>query len=546
MNVAVPAPSPLVRQFRQIVIWPVQLMPIDPGAPVQRHWEALDKIQDGNPWRRWRGKFNIGETHDFGERHYKEFVTFLPFVQRFLYGSPAGQETSEDTGVSSIRVYRRNDVASVRVTFADGFGQQCTIHRCDLYFFHDADVLTLVLELATEEMALDRAQDFLFRFARAYPAFWEKDGAPGNCMRTVAWLDAQGAVLSASDYENKERFIDHVARYRTPCLASHWSWLIQPLGLESPGQTAPLRFRQLEYYRMPFMAYLALDDPHRLTRADFVRLAYVTRPGASEELEFSEESLKHFESTYCDDRYWGRSGERGTGETRLVCTGRTIALVGEHNNSFFSGFESGLLAQFRHQYFLLFLIAHFNKAALLSMSDELAVAMNRLSVGDTESVKEFKRVIRQSMEVFLRFTHRYWFHAVSNQDQARLLFRRLREHLRTDELYEEVRTEVMDMSSYLDTDSVRRQANTVLRLTVVTIFSLIGTIATGFLGMNLIAAAEQPLWWRVIFFALVCATTVAVTGIMIVKSKRLADFLDALSNERIGWRRKWDEWKRVW
>jgi hypothetical protein len=50
----------------------------------------------------------------------------------------------------------------------------------------------------------------------------------------------------------------------------------------------------------------------------------------------------------------------------------------------------------------------------------------------------------------------------------------------------------------------------------------------------------------VIFFALVCATTVAVTGIMIVKSKRLADFLDALSNERIGWRRKWDEWKRVW
>ena len=546
MSAGLATTPPIVRQFRQIVVWPVQLMPIKAGAPVQCHWEALEKVKDGNPWQRWRGKFNIGETEDFRERHYKEFVTFLPFVQRFLYGSPAGQEKSEDSGVSSIRVYRRNDVASARLTFADGLAHECSIHRCDLYFFHDADVLILVLEISSSELPLDRAQDLLFRFARAYPAFWEKDGSPGNCLRKVEWLDGRGAVLATSDHGDKERYIDHVARNRTPCLASHWSWLIQPLGLEMPGQTASLKFRQLEYYRMPFMAYLSLDDPHRLTRADFVRLAYVTRPGPSEEFEFSEASLEQFETNYCDDRYWGRSGGRNKGDTRLVCTGRTIALVGEHENSFFSGFETGLLAQFRHQYFLLFLIAHFNKAALLSMSDELAVAMNRLSVGDTESVKEFKRTIRQSMEVFLRFTHRYWFHAVSNQDQARMLFRRMREHLRLDELYEEVRTEAMDMSTYLDTDSVRRQANTVLRLTVVTIFGLIGTIATGFLGMNLLSEADKPLLYRIGLFLLVSAATVTVTGIMIVKSKRLADFIDALSNDRIGWRRKWQEWKKVW
>jgi hypothetical protein len=546
MSSELPTPPAIVRQFRQIVLWPVQLMPIKAGAPVQRHWETLEAAKDGTPWQRWRGKFNIGETEDFRERHYKEFVTFLPFVQRFLYGSPAGQEKSEDSGVSSIRVYRRRDVASARLTFADGWVHECAIHRCDLYFFHDADLLILVLEISSNDLPLDRVQDLLFRFARAYPAFWEKDGEPGNCMRKVEWLDEHGAVLSTSDHSDKERYIDHVARYRTPCLASHWAWLIQPLGLEMPGQTAPLKFRQLEYYRMPYMAYLALDDPRRLTRADFVRLAYVTRPGSPDELEFSEAWLEQFETNYCDDRYWGRAGARSKGDTRLVCTGRTITLVGESSNTFFCEFETGLLAQFRHQYFLLFLIAHFNKAALLSMSDELAVAMNRLSVGDTESVKEFKRTIRQSMEVFLRFTHRYWFHAVSNQDQARMLFRRMREHLHLDELYEEVRTEVMDMSNYLDTDSVRRQANTVLRLTVVTIFSLIGTIATGFLGMNLLSEAEKPWLYRVTLFLLVSAATVTVTGIMIVKSKRLADFLDALSNDRIGWRRKWQEWKKVW
>jgi hypothetical protein len=86
----------------------------------------------------------------------------------------------------------------------------------------------------------------------------------------------------------------------------------------------------------------------------------------------------------------------------------------------------------------------------------------------------------------------------------------------------------------------------VLRLTTVTIFGLIGTIATGFMGMNLLALAEKPLAWRTAFFIIVSAATIVVTGVMIVKSKRLADFIDALSNERIGWRRKWEELKKVW
>ena len=544
MSTAESTESLLVRQFRQIVVWPVQLMPIKAGAPVQRHWEALERIKEGNPWQHWHGKFDIGAA-EFHERHYKEFVTFLPFVQRFLYGSPAGQESVRHAE-SSIRVYRRNDVVRTRLTFADAFVHEFAIHRCDLYFFHDADVMIVVLEICADDLPLERAQDAMFRFARTYPAFWDRGGQPGNCMRRVEWIGKDGGVLAVSDYENRQRYLDHVVRYRMPCLASHWSWLLEPLGLEYPGQNAALRYRQLEYYRMPFMAYLALDDPHRLTRADFVRLALITRPGSSAELEYSEESLRSFETDYCDDRFWGRAGTRFSGETRLICTGRTIAMVGEHHNPFFSGRETGALGQFRHQYFLLFLIAHFSKATLLSISDELAVAMNQLSVGDTESVKEFKRTIRQSMEVFLRFTHRYWFHNVSNQEQARFLFRRLREQLRNDELYDEVRTEVMDMSNYLDTDSIRRQANTVLRLTVVTIFGLIGTIVTGFLGMNLLAAAEQPFARRTLLFLLVLGATGAVTMLTIVKSKRLADFIDALSDERIRWTHKWQVWRKVW
>jgi hypothetical protein len=527
-----------IRHFRQVVFWPLQLMPIKPGVPVQRHWQALEQAGGGNPWRELRDELNA-ESREIRERYYKEFVTFLPYVQRFIYGSMAGQEAASREGERSLRVFRRDDVLRVRVTYDDGTALAFEVEEVALYFFLDADVAILTVELHTNDITLERAQDTVFRLGRAYPAWWTSAGQGGNCPRRVEWLDAAGLVLATSDYEQKQRYLSHVAKYRTPYLASHWQFLLNPLGLEYPGQSAALRYRQLEHYRMPLMVYLALDDPTTFSRADFVRLGHTTRPGTRDSLPYSVRSLEQFEAEYCDDRFWGREGEHFSGDARLICTGLLLAVVGRHGDMFFDGRETGMLGQFKHQYFLLFLIAHFHKAALLSMSDELAVAMNRLEVGDTESVRQFKRTIRQSMEVFLRFTHRYWFHEVSNQDLARAIFGRLSRHLGNDALYDEVRNEVADMNEYLDTDSVRRQAQTILRLTVVTIFGLIGTVATGFLGMNLLAEAETPLVWRALLFLLILALTTGITLYTVAKSKRLADFLDALSDQRVSWREKW-------
>ena len=125
-------------------------------------------------------------------------------------------------------------------------------------------------------------------------------------------------------------------------------------------------------------------------------------------------------------------------------------------------------------------------------------------------------------------------------------------HLGTDALYAEVKERIADMNGYLDADSLRRQANTVVRLTVVTIFGLIGTVTTGFLGMNLLAEADAPLAQRLLLFGVVFVATAALTVYTMAKSKRLSDFLDALSDDRLGvwnkvkaflavWRRERDE-----
>ncbi len=530
--------APLIRHFRQIVLWPLQLMPVRIGSPVQRHWEVLDQLGAASPWQEVADEF-CENPAEFQERHYKEFVTFLPYTQRFLYGSSAGQESSQRLADPSIHVYRRRDVHGLRITFESGeTAWQFKVAHVDLNFFHDADLVMLAIEIVADDLPLPVAQDTLFRFGRAYPAFWDSRGQGGNCPHLVEWLSEDGTVLARSDYGARSRYLEFVGRHRTPCNSAHWDWLLQPLTLEVPGQQGPLRYRQLEYYRMPFMSYLALDDPTQLTRADWIRLGLVTRPGGRDDLPYSATTLQDFEREYCDDRFWDRTGDRASGDTRIVVTGQTLSMVGNHSDAFFSGSENGLLSQFRHQYFLLFLIAHFHKAALLSMSDELAVAMNRLAVGDTESVKAFKRTIRQMMETFLRFTHRYWFHEVSNQEIAKNVFERLRRHLGNDALHAEVRNEVVDMNSYLDSDSARRQANTVLRLTVVTIVGMIGTIATGVLGMNVFSEAGRTGAGKLALFLLVLAATGAIAIATIVKSKRLADFLDALSDERIAWKSK--------
>ena len=102
------------------------------------------------------------------------------------------------------------------------------------------------------------------------------------------------------------------------------------------------------------------------------------------------------------------------------------------------------------------------------------------------------------------------------------------------------------MSHYLDSDSLRRQANTVVRLTVVTTFGLIGTVVTGFLGMNLLAESENPLAVKLLYFALVLIPTTWLTLYTVVKSKRLSDFLEALSDERLSARNKLRAFIDVW
>ncbi len=535
------AGSPVVRHFRSIVLWPLQLVP-QPGARTE-HWQVLEQQRAPNNWR-LVPYGRPGPDMLTGERHYSEFVSFLPYVQQFMFG---GASDTEQGIASPLRAYRRSDIRSARLTFYDDPEPvEFRVARVELCFFVDLDLAILAVEIHADNLPISRVLDTLFRFGRVFPAFWTADGRAGQCLERVEWRSEGGQVLATSDFERKERYVSFVAEHRASRISAHWEYLLEPLVSHHSGRPGALRYRQIEYYRMPWTAYLALDDPTTLGRPTFARIALGASSGDPATLPFSSRSLEHFERDYCFDRYWAPGESTAVSNTRYLCSGHGFAMVGSAGDAYFTDANSGLLGQFRHQYFRLALLSHFHRAALLMLSDRLVVALTRLDIRSVESVKSFKRTIRRTMETFLRFTHRYWFHEVSTQDQARVLFRMWATHLGTEQLFSEVREEVHDMNQYLDSDSLRRQAGTVVRLTVVTALGLIGTIVTGILGMNIFDYGGVSPLLKLGIFALALIPSVAVIFFTIARSKGLSDFLEGLSDERLSTRAKLGLFARAW
>ena len=536
----------IVRDFRQTLLWPVQLMTDQQGlCDVHCPWQILKQMPD-SPWQEIQDEF-LQASPLLSETRYQEFVTFMPFAQRFLYGEGKHGRESGGYGESPIHIFTRNDIREVRITLS-GRAQPLTLRvsHIELYFFFDIDVAMLALEVSAKDLPLQDAMDIMYRLGRTYPNYWEDSGEGGHCAKRIEWLGQQGQVIAASDYENKARYLAFVKENHVPCVSLHWSALMAPLVQHYSAHSGCLRYREIEYQRMPLMAYLAFDDVSLLSRGDLIRLGLVCQPWHSDTLPFTEQFLRDFEQHNCYDRYWDEAKQDPWSTTRIMCTGQNFVVVGNHQHRVFTNEKTGIKRHYQNQYFLLFLIAHFQKAALLMLSDRMVQAISRLDIHSEDSVKQFRARIRNSTAVFLRFTHRYWFEHISDQAVAKDLFKLMLRQLESADLFEKTRRRIMDMAEYLEGEEIKRQADTVVRLTVVTILGLIGTMTSGLLGMNLIDLTQSSLLEKLGYFSLVFVPVSLLTFYTVIKSRRLSLFLDALSNEGAGMGYKLVKLKHVW
>lgn len=525
-------PDKIVREFRHILMSPLQLRRLKPGSKFATHWDAF-RANPG-PWSEVRD--NLLAEDDSCQLGYQEFVYFLPYVQRFLYGFG---EAENPMMRSSLHIFTRNDIARVRITLRAGCKPiEFDVHRVRLTFFYDVDIALLALEIGAKDLPLADAVETMDRFGRPYPPYWESESQGAHCTNEVQFLDHDGNLVVASDYHDREKYVSLVRDIKQTPLSIHWEHLLQPMVPAYLGGGV-IQYYQIENKRFPIMSYLAFDDPRSLTLGDFTRIGFAAKWGDSNTLPYAEKFLVNFEEKHCYDRYWDPASPEMN--TRYTFCGVAFTMITKQKDD-----RTDLLSSFRHQFFQIGTIANFHKGALLNLSNRFSIAVELLKVGDYESVREFKKNVREALELFLRFNHRYWFHEISNQVQAHDIFRRWSHQLGSDDLYSEVREEAQDINQYLDAERTRKASDNSMRLTVVLACGTVGTVATGFLGMNLYSHSDLSTLDKLLVF-LVVFVPVTVLGLYtVIISKRLATFMEALSSERLDWHEKLGAFRQIW
>lgn len=500
-----------IKQFRQILFWPLE---IRRGNDLPKPGDLEYFLKNCGTWKAVPDLLKRGITCEDREA-YAELVYFHPFVQRFLYGQPPDLP---------IKLYQRPDIrgAKVRLGWWDDdqsldllFEIKLDVHRVHLYLF-DRGVALLAVEVEAVrvydltrneskqpiDLTLELVEEFLDRFRRAYPPYWETNGhKPGHFPAKVEWLDQKGQVMPWPEPHSPEdlpdaalehgQFSELVLKRGVPVPARHWARMLEPLSAWNCGAGSQFSYRQIEDERIPFMAYLSLDNPEQLTRGDFIRLAFADGRGLSDSLPYSHDFLKDFEKNHCYDRYWDPVKETvferhfvpnnrrvSWMSTRYLCSGYGFVIVGQEKpGGIFTDGQNGILAHFRRHYFQMGLIAHYHRAALLAFSDALSQAVAERDA-KRQTPEQFHEAINKVLDGLLSFTHRYWFREVSNQLQARELFTLWTRNLETAALFEQVRQEAQDAKNFLDMNEQKRQAESTTRLTVVATLG----VAAGLIG----------------------------------------------------------------
>jgi len=238
-------------------------------------------------------------------------------------------------------------------------------------------------------------------------------------------------------------------------------------------------------------------------------------------LPYSPASLEAFERDVCYDRYWIDPLTRAVRDadfmtTRYLNCGYAFVMIGRHDagegtpRSFFMDGENGGLCHFRRHYFRMALVAHFLKAALLEISDELSESVKLFELSDPGKMRAFQRNTLRIYENFLRFTHRFWFPEISSQVQANELFQMWRRHLRLNELYAEVRQELQDADSFLE---VRQQGE---RAALTGAFERIGIGAAALTTTLAFLSVESDMRLGLPDWGLTAAFFVTLAGSLIV------------------------------
>lgn len=217
-----------------------------------------------------------------------------------------------------------------------------------------------------------------------------------------------------------------VVRSKKPVLLDHWRDLLKPL-TDQGFEVSPTGD-----YRMAVMAFLGTPEPENLTDDEWFALAEADGAGfKTYASSFRESRLQ--DSTY--DRWWTNDAQ-GEWRDRWVAGPLTLARVMAIGSPNPPPWVDRVRASWWRQYLLIFLLAHFQRAGLLTLESKFTEATRFLPMSKTyRGLWRLRKELEQIEGDMALFLSRFWFTEVSPQAQGQDLFALLRRQIGSEALY---------------------------------------------------------------------------------------------------------------
>lgn len=406
---------------------------------------------------------------------YQEFVYFHGFIQKLLFSRHAGREGDAD---NDLRIFQRTDIRQIRITTAPAasgdpppFKVTLTCDRFNLYVF-PIGIAILCVELSggqtgvveNTRTSLTHVLAIQNVIRRIYPPYFALKGDALELREFPAhieFIDCKGKVFVEDKMlpgEWMARVTDQKGDPADPrCnpMSNAWRHVLRPLCIEGDTAAAAPAWRQVVDERMPCMTFISCPTAGKLSDALWLRLVYMDQPGNG--FAYNRKFEPDWKKRYCYDRHW--YGEYGT---RYLISSYSFLCVGDPCEDLF---PKTIEQHFRRMYADMMLLNQFQFAALLALSNWISDAVPEPAQAERKR-QHLRNEVKELRAIYVSFVQRFWFTNVSNQIQARELYAKIRDHIGTETLYEEVSRQLADVNEYLEAEEQADQSDAALKLNV--------------------------------------------------------------------------------
>ncbi|MEK7995061.1 MAG: hypothetical protein AAB403_14745 [Planctomycetota bacterium] len=422
----------MVDPFDLILLWPVRLRRREEKQSASAHARAvLDK--SACRWTREedllrREKEGINDGYAWGE-----FAYFYPFFRRFLYG-----DSREGRGGAEFALYRLSPGKAEWIVVGEkDWKESFQIKQVWLYIMEN-DTAILKVDLAVPKpISWDSALNATSELRKTYYSHWYQDPGDGTWKgggaRSGIYLKAGESPTDAKPSpEDRQEEMKESLSHRQPRLLPHWADLLQPMILGPAGENS-VGFEVLGDNRMAVMAFAGTESPETLSEHEWFALSQADGAGFNPcAAGFRDAEL----AKVCYDRWWDPQYADPEQQKQRYITGpMTFATVVKARSAADPYWLASNREKWRRQYFQLFFLTHYQRAALLILQHQIAETADLLQSGKRGVLLEKIRATQQEMA---RFSSRCWFADVTPQIQGQELYLGLKSQLSLDQLYKEV------------------------------------------------------------------------------------------------------------